>query len=255
MKKRSFRRDCSGQVIVITALLVALVLLSTAIYVIETEKGVPSAAADTNNIFPAYQQATRNTLISALANITNGGNPSILTIDLNQLCSAITSHSYQALLQANFTPMNEAPYQNGVWVSWGTNGKGTSSASVTLTINSAGTSSTSNLQYLVNVTSQITLSGSSLQLNDTLDQVTLNVHLTNDGKPALAQNLTFFYRDSIYIGNWTQATDPKITDFGDGTYTATFNAQIQQPGDPIDASAYCIDQRGILTCANVTCTT
>ncbi len=104
MKKRSFRRDCSGQVIVITALLVALVLLSTAIYVIETEKGVPSAAADTNNIFPAYQQATRNTLISALANITNGGNPSILTVDLNQLCSAITSHSYQALLQANFTP-------------------------------------------------------------------------------------------------------------------------------------------------------
>ena len=254
MRSRCFRRDTSGQVIIITALLVAMVLLSTAIYVIETEKAVPTATADANNTFPSYQQATRNTLISAVANITSGGNPSILTADLNELCSAITSHSYQALTQISFTKLNEAPYQNGIWISWGTNCQGISSAYVTVNVNSTGTFSTASLEYVVNVTSQVTLSGSYLQLSGTQNQVTLHVCVFNEGKPALAQNFTFYYRDSVSSGNWTQATSPTITDFGDGTYAVTFNAQTQQPGDPLAASIFCQDQRGILTCANVTCT-
>ena len=123
MRNRSFRRNTSGQVIVITALLVALLLLSTAIFVIETEKNVPTSGADSNDVFPAYQQSARSTLISALANITNGGDVGILTSDLNQLQSAITSHSYQAILEMDCTPLNSAPYQNGVWISWGADGR------------------------------------------------------------------------------------------------------------------------------------
>jgi len=77
----------------------------------------------------------------------------------------------------------------------------------------------------------------------------------NEGKPALAQNFTFYYEDAASsIENWTQVTSPSITSFDNGTYAVSFNAQTQLPGDPIRASMYCQDQRGILICANVTCT-
>jgi len=82
MKRRSLKHNKSGQVIIITALLVALLLLSTSIYVIETEKEVPQAGTNENTVFPAYKQSTINTVISALANATNGGDSSVLTNDL-----------------------------------------------------------------------------------------------------------------------------------------------------------------------------
>jgi len=97
MGKRSIRQDSSGQVVIITALLVALLLLSTALFVIETEKNTPLAKT-TENDFSAYKQSVVNTLISALANATNGGSPNVLATDLAELKSAITSHSYQSML-------------------------------------------------------------------------------------------------------------------------------------------------------------
>ena len=134
MKRRSLKRNNSGQVIIITALLVASLLLSTAICVFETEKAVPTVDTGENNVFPAYQQSTRNTLTSALANITNGGDSAVLTGDLNILNAAITNDSYQAMLQMNYTPLNAAPYQNGVWISWGADGQGVSSAFVSFVL-------------------------------------------------------------------------------------------------------------------------
>ena len=64
LKKRNLRHNNSGQVIVITSLLVALVLLSTAMYVIETDKNVPSVGSGIDDAFPAYQQSIRNTLLA-----------------------------------------------------------------------------------------------------------------------------------------------------------------------------------------------
>jgi hypothetical protein len=111
------------------------------------------------------------------------------------------------------------------------------------------------LEYAINVTSQANLSGSYQQLYGTSNQVNLTVNVLNEGKPALAQNFTFYYEDATSpIENWTQVTYPSITDFGNGTYVVSFNAQTQQPGDPLLASMHCQDQRGILICANVTCT-
>src|SRR5208283_4708 len=132
MKKRNLKHNSSGQVIIITALLVATLLLSTAIYVFETEKELPTVDTGKENVFTAYQQSIRNTLISALANVTvtNDGYPGVLTADLNELNWAITNDSYQAILQMNYTPLNVGPYLNGIWKSWGADGVGVSSAYV-----------------------------------------------------------------------------------------------------------------------------
>lgn len=238
--------------IVITALMVAMVLLSTAIFVIEAEKDVPTVGVDTSNVLSAYQQATRETLISVLSNVTNGGNPGVLTADLNELESVIVSKSYQSILEMSFTPLNELPYQNGILISWGTTGQGISSASITLGVNSSGTSLTSNLSSEVNITSEVDLVGSYLQLASNLTQVNLNVNVLNEGGPALAQNLAFFF-DNATEG-WAEVYSPTICDFGNGTYTASFTTETSQWAGPFLVSVRCEDQRGILIVANATCT-
>ena len=251
MKKRNLKHNSSGQVIIITALLVASLLLSTAIYVFETEKEVPTADTSEENVFPAYQQSTTNTLISALANVTNGGDPSVLTADLNELNAAITNDSYQAMLQMNYTPLNVAPYQNGIWISWGADGQGVSSAYVSFVFDSSSSSTSSNLEYDVNVTTAADLSG-NYQLNSNLTQVNLTVNVLNEGKPALAQNFTFYFENAT--GGWVQVNSPSITDFGNGTYSVSFTTETDQSSDPLLVSMLCQDQRGISVGANVTCT-
>ncbi len=252
MKKRNLKHNSSGQVIIITALLVASLLLSTAIYVIETEKEVPTVETGEGNVFPAYQQSIRNTLISALANVTNGGNANVLAKDLNELNAAIASDSYQAMLQMNYTLLNGSEYQNGIWVSWGADGEGVSSAYVSFVFVSSAPSIASNLEYAVNVTTEATLSG-NYQLNGNSTQVNLTVNVLNEGKPALAQNFTFYFENAT--DSWVNVVSPSITDFGNGTYSVLFTTETDQSSDPLLVSMLCQDQRGIVVGANVTCTT
>lgn len=252
MKKRDLKHNRSGQVIIITALLVTSLLLSTAIYVIETEKGVPTVGTNENNVLTQYTQSTKSTLISALANITNDGATSVLTSDLSELNNAITSHSYQSMLQMGFTPLNVAPYQNGVWISWGTNGRGISSTYVGFVFNSSASSTTISLGYDVNITSETDLSGNYQQINDTSKQVNLVVNLLNEGKPALAQNFIFYIRNAAEA--WVTVDSPGITNFGNGTYIASFISASDSSSTSPTVSMLCQDQRGIYVGANVTCT-
>ena len=252
MKKRNLRSNNSGQAIIITALLVATLLISTSIYVIQTEKNVPTVGIDQSNALSEYEQSTKSTLISALANITNGGNISILTSDLNELEAAITSHSYQAMIQMGFTPLNTSPYLDGVWVLWGLNGRGISSTCVRFIFNSSAFSSVSSLEYDLNATSEVNFSGKYLQLNSSLSQVDLTVNVLNEGKPALAQNFLFCFQNST---EWIRVPSPSIIDFGNGTYEALFNAELGQQINPFNVSMLCQDQRGIIIGANTTCTT
>jgi len=251
MKKRNLKHNSSGQVIIITALLVATLLLSTAIYVIETEKEVPTANTSEENVFPAYQQSIRNTLISALADITNGSKTSVLTDDLKELNAAITSDSYQAILQMNYTLLNAAnTYQNGIWISW--NGsQGISSDYVRFVFNSSAPSTSSSLAFDVHVTTEADLSGNYFQLNSSFTQVNLTVNVLNEGKPALAQNFTFYFENAT--DDLVKVDSPIITDFGNGTYAVSFIAETDQPSDPLLVSMLCQDQRGIFVGANVTC--
>jgi hypothetical protein len=248
MKNRSLKRNNSGQVLVITSLLVALLFLSTAMYIIETQKAQPVADTAQNNVFPAYQQSIRNTIISALANTTNGGPTTVLTSDLDTLTQAITSCSYQSILKITYTPLNTAPYQNGLWISNAT-GYGVSSAYANFTFNSLGSSETSTVQFSLNVTSQVNLSGNTEQINDTFTQVTLTVNVFNEGKPALAQNLSFYYQNGT---DQIKVDSPDLTDFGNGTYKATFI--VENVISPLSVSVICQDQRSIFVGANTTCT-
>ncbi len=147
MGKRSFKSDKKGQVIIVTALLVSVLFLSTALYVMEVTKEVPTVNADQSDVFSGYKQSARSTLISALANATNGGNSNILGIDLAELKTVILSNSYQAMLTMDYSTLNSSGYNNGFLISWGDNGEGSSSTCVSFTFASSSPSASSNLEY------------------------------------------------------------------------------------------------------------
>jgi hypothetical protein len=249
--KRSFKQDKSGQVIIVSALLVALILLSTALYVIEVGKEVPTVDASQGNVFSDYKQAATNTLISALANATNGGTSTILGTDLSELKTILLSNSYQALLTMDYSILNSSYYQNGIWISWGADGHGVSSIYASFAFASYSPSASSNVDYSVNVTTAVNLSGNIQQLNETTKQVNLTVNVSNEDKAALAQNFAFSYQNET---DWVDVNYPNITSFGNGTYAVSFNAQTPQVSDPLVVSLKCQDQRGIFVGANLTCT-
>ena len=248
---RRFRSNSSGQVIIVSALLVSALFLSTAIYVIELGKEVPTLDPSQTDVFSAYKQSTESTLISALANASSGGNLNILSTDLNELKMAILSNSYQAMLTLDCMPLNSGGYHDGLLISWGNNGQGVSSSCAFFVFHSQSPIASSNLEYNLNVTSSVNLRASCNQLDDTTKKATLIVKVQNEGKPALAQNFTVSYQNGA---DWTTVDSPSITSFGDGTYTLTFNAQQSQPSDPLILNLLCQDQRGIFVGANLTCT-
>jgi hypothetical protein len=242
-------------VIVITALLVALILLSTALYVIDLEKKTPIAQASETD-FSTYKTSIRNTLISSLVNVTNGGDPTILAGNLQVLKAAITTHSYQTLLGLDFANVSTEPYHNGIWVSCGTNGHGISSAYASLMFVSSASSATSELEYAANVTSEIDVNGSYAELEGTSKQVNLTVQVQNEGKPALAGNFTVYFDFDGLLSSedWVQVDSPSVVDFGNGTYRFSFTADTNMSSDPVFVSVHCQDLRGVLVNANATCT-
>lgn len=251
MGKRNFISDKSGQVIIVTALVVSVVFLSTALYVIEIGKEVPIVEPSQSNVFLGYKQSITSTLISALANATGGGNPDILGIDIAELKAVILANSYQAMLTMDYSLLNSNGYRNGLLISWGTNGQGVSSACASFAFASSSLSTNSNLEYTLNVTSELNLSGNYNQINDSTKQVNLKFNVLNEGKAALAKNFTFSYQNGL---DWITVDSPSITTVGNGTYTLTFNAEQSQPSDPMVVSLSCQDQRGIFVGANQTCT-
>jgi len=251
MGKRSLRQDSSGQVLIVSALLVALLLLSTALYVIDVGKDIPTVDANEGNVFSGYQQSTRSALISALSNATGGGNTDILGADLAELRTVLLSNSYQAMLTMDYSTLNSSGYENGLRISWGADGKGVSSAYTTFVFGSSSPLVTTNLEYTINVTSAVNLGGSYRQLNETTKQVNLTISVFNEGKPTLANEFVFSY---INPSGWIQVDSQNTTNFGNGTYTASFTADTLQLNDPLVVSLLCQDTRGISIGATVTCT-
>jgi hypothetical protein len=242
-------------VLIIAALIITMLLLSTALYVAETEKEVPAYDSGADADFSAVKLGIMHTMLSALANISNGGETGILVADLNQFQSVVEGHSYNAIIEMQFAPLNATPYQNGVWIDWSNEGRGVSGAYVNVYLNSTGISATCRSEYAVNLTSELKVSGVCTVLTGLLKQVNLTCSLFNEGKPALAQNFTVLYEQdgSLSTEEWIQVMATSHTDYGNGTYTMSFTAETSNPDDPMLVSVYCHDLRGILIRANATC--
>ena len=255
MKPRRPNRRNSGQVLIIASLVVTLLLLSTALYVSDIEKNAAVYERRINPAFSAYKQGATHTVVSALANISNGGSADVLAEDLNKFKSVVDGHSFDSIVSMDFTPLNTSPYQDGIWISWGDSGIGISSAHVNLVLNSSGTSATCYSEYAINVTSELDVNGYYTLLTEPQKQVTVTCRILNEGKPALAQNFTVYYEQdgSLATEEWVPVTSPSITDYGNGTYVISFTAETTNIDDPMLVSVHSHDMRQIFVRANVTC--
>jgi hypothetical protein len=244
-------RKNSGQVLIVTSLVVILLLMSTVICVTEIQKNNPIYYEDANRDLITIKQAAANTIISALANISNGGNSSVILSDLNRLKSVVLNNSYNSLIDLGFFPSDMAPYSDGVWVSWGSAGVGVSSVSVNFVMNASGISSNYYNEYVINRTSSIEIEGLNT-VNATTRTITVSCTVFNEDVPALAENLTIYYQqDSPAI--WVKLSSPNTINYGNGTYTTTFTVAKQLTANLLPISIGCQDVRGITVWANATC--
>jgi hypothetical protein len=254
MKKRqkSFRGNNSGQLLIVAALAIAILISSTTIYVYELSKETDTEDYSSMTDFVlALKQTTRNAMISSLANVSNGGEKTVLVANLNRLSEAFRSMNNLGICQLTFSPINDSDYDSGTWLSWNTSDVGVSSAYTSFTFEVFGMTMNATLNYDVNVTSAVTISGYYIGLNGTEKLVNLVYNVYNEGKPALAQNVTFFYE---VLGSWL-SVDPSdyasTLDCGNGTYRISFT--VSTPSTTVQVSAHVYDLRDIFVQANTTC--
>lgn len=255
---RSLRnRKNSGQTLIITALVISLLVLSVVYGVFEAERRSElRSATKLNSHVLATKLGLRNTVTSALVNISNGGENGALAVNLNKYAEVVGNQSYFGKCTVLFTALNSSPYQSGIWLSWGSDGLGVSSAYANYTLVFTQLDSQLQLEHSTNITTALEVEGTYTKLGGTSRQVNLTCRIFNEGEPALASNIAAYYE---YDGNpvdqnWTAGSSQSITDYGNGTYTISFTADTQTTDDPMLVSAQVHDIRDIFVLANATCT-
>ena len=244
MAKRS--RANQGQVLIIAALVIVMMLLSTALYIADSQKSQLKVQAETSLNLPFYKQGLQHTMISALANISKGGDIGILQTDLDAFNEFVSTHSFDAFFTSTVTLRNTAPYQNGVWKTQNSSGTAVVSAYAGFSVNSSGTKDTTQSAFDMNVTSMVQTQGYYSQ-QDGVKQVQLTCKVFNEGQPALAGNFSISFEQdgNLDSENWANVEATSITDNGDGTYAFSFEAQTVQPENALLVWFSCQDQRGI----------
>jgi hypothetical protein len=251
--KKFVRAKSSGQLLIVAALAIAILISTTTAYVYEVSREKTSSTQDypMAELIQAIKQGSRNAVISALANASTSGEKHVLTLNLDKLVQAYKSLNVYGLYYLSYNVLNDSRYVNGVWLSWeDTNGLGVSSAYANFTLKFSGLTEKTTLSYAINITTTITLEG-YYTLGGSEKIVNLTCRVFNEGKPALAKNITVYYE---FGGSWVPANSSNnlsITDYGNGVYTISFT--ISTESDAVQASIHVYDLRGIFVKANVTC--
>jgi len=253
MKVREMRKkQNSGQVILIAVLAMALILLSTQIYVFEVQMSTINLNSNPlNNYLFAIKLGSRNVVIGSIANISSGGSNTVLAANLDKWVALVDKQNQFGRSTLNYTVEETAPYSSGIWFSWGTEGFGVSSAFVHFMFNLSDRQVEADLSYFVNVTTTLTIEGTYRTVGADEKQVNVTVNLFNEGKPALASQVTLYYR---ILDGWLRpnaSNSYAITDYGNGTYFASFLANISS--STVEVSVLVSDQRQILVRTNATC--
>jgi hypothetical protein len=256
---RKFRsRKNSGQALIITALVISLLILSVVYGVFEAGRRSEMQSATTlNSHVLATKLGLKNTVTSALVNVSSGGENRILSTNLNSYASIVGNQAYFGKCTVLFTVLDASPYQSGMWISWGADGTGVSGVYANYTLVFTRTESDIQLEHATNITTRLDMEGTYSKLDETSNQVNVTCRVFNEGKSALANNITIYYDfdGDLETTDWTAADSPTIADYGNGTYTASFVAETQtSEEDPLMISAQVYDLRDIFVVANATCT-
>lgn len=257
MGRNVWNHKNSGQTLIITALVIALLILSVVYGVFEAGRRSEMRSSTTlNSHVLATKLGLRNTVTGALVNVSNGGDSEILSTNLDKYASMLGDQSYFGKCTVLFTALDDSPYQSGMWISWGSDGTGVSSAYTNFTLIFTRTEASLQLEHTINVTTRIDIEGVYSKLDGAFKKVNVTCRILNEGEPALANNISLYYEydGELSTQEWITADSPTITDYGNSTYTISFIAETQTIDDPLLVSAQIHDLRDIFVVANATFT-
>lgn len=251
--QKKIRANSSGQLLLVAALVIALLISSTTIYVYEVSREQNSQDYSSfSNLMLNAKQITRNAMISSLANASIGGEKTILTSNLNELSQVLQSLNHFGTCYLAFATLNDSNYDEGIQLSWNTSEAGVSSVYSNFTLKIYGNAAENfTLNYALNISTAITISGYYSRLIGDEKQVNLTCNVYNEGQLALAKNLSVFYNN---FGSWAHVNSSNnlsITDYGNGTYRIFFTVSV--PSDSVQVSVHTYDLRSIFVRANTTC--
>ncbi|MCK4668961.1 hypothetical protein KAT21_02440 [Candidatus Bathyarchaeota archaeon] len=250
--RRKFGANSSGQLLIVAALMIAILISSTTIYVYELSR-------ETNNVdsYPisdvilAVKQSSKSTMISSLANISKGGERATLEVSLNNLSHVLGNLHQLGMYNLCFAVVNDSRYDSGVCLSWNTSGSGVSSTCANFTLNVQGIAANIAVNYAVNATTSLTINGSYTRLEGEEKLVNLTCQVLNEEEPALFKNITLYYENH---GSWIKVNSSNnlsIVDYGNGTYHLSFTVSLSSD---VPVSTHVYDLRDVFVQANTTCT-
>lgn len=251
------RRDCSGQVLLVGVLIIALLLLSTEIYVYDLGKAVREAKQNSFGDFViAVRLGSKHVVAGSLAKVSHGLAFSQInqTLETNlEGWSSFVGRLYQSgKCILDYELRETAPYLSGIWIYWGANGTGFSGAYADFTLQLLDLGVDVNLKYATNTTTGLFIQSTYKAMQGSNKQVNVTCNLLNEGKPALAKNTTVYYKNETEWLTPTQQNNYSISDYGNGTYSMSFVANISSNNIQLSVQAY--DQREIYVQSNITCT-
>jgi len=247
------QRRNSGQVVLIAAFIIASLLLSAQLYILEVGRTLSETELDSvNDLILSVQLGSRNVVTGSLANVSNGGASSTLELNLEEWASLVEDQYLCGKSTLNYALRATAPYSSGIWLGWGVNGYGVSSAYVNFTHKLSGREADVDQSFVMNITTSLMIASTNQRLNGDSRQVNVTTSILNEAEPALAEQITIYYKVS---NNWLipdEANGYILRNYGNGTYLASFIADF--PTESVEISAHILDCRGVYVQANVTST-
>jgi len=246
MKNKTFREERSGQILVITALVISLLIISTTQYFYQLQAENKANEKMPTEMLLAIKVGAFRTVEVSLANITNGGSNTTLEENVNEWIKSLRIRNIYGILVANTSLWNIPPYNSGLLINWSENGYGISSACTNFSFRLLGTKFGVHFDFFANITTTLRVDG-YYQIQGGEKNVVLICEVLNEGDPALAKG----FEVSYYNGTrWINVEDFSLTNYGNGTYRITFNAIVKSKA--VNVSVGVIDTRGIYAQANKT---
>jgi len=246
------KRNSSGQILVASVLIIALILLSTELYIYELGKTIGEANSNVLSDFIfAIRSGSHHIVVGSLANVSRGGANQTLTINLQKWVSFVERQYQFGTFLLDFTPREISPYSSGIRIFWGSDGVGVSGAYVNFTLELSDRGVNVTLPYTINITTTLLVQGTYTGIQGNVKQVNVTCNLLNEGKPALAKDIILYYKN---LSNWLvpgPSNNYTLTNYGNGTYFMSFLANISF--DNVEVSVHVCNQREIYVKTNATC--
>lgn len=241
----------SGQVLIVAALAIAALIISTESYAYNMSKTqYEEQYSSLSDYFLVITQSSRHVVEDSLANYTSTGTAAILDDNLGRWCSFLAREYRFGSVLLNATESNVSPYSSGFWVDWSQPEIGVSSAACTFTLELCGRGAEVNQTFSINVTSALMIQGDYITGNGDVKNVTVRCYLLNEGKPALASSMAVTYLKGEEWCDPTSLPSYSHINYLNGTYVFGFSDEI--PG-AMRVAAQCLDLRSIQVKAEGQC--